>query len=228
MSFTPQAATAPLPRGPHKLSREEVLGHQRTRILQAIVEAVAAKGYAASTIGDVTSRARVSRDSFYGLFDDKEACFLAAYDAITDSLLENLVATGLDHASYVDGMREGVRAFLRFWRENPDAAHTWMDAVYAAGPEALAHRERALRRFERLFVTVAERGRSETPGLPVPPATVVRALTAGCMELTSQYVRQGRVEHLDELEDGILYAWLMGMAGHEVASRALATAAGPN
>ena len=192
-------------------------------MLAAVADAVATKGYAAMTIGDVTSRARVSRDSFYAQFADKQACFLAAYDAITDSLLEELVAVGLDHASYVDGMREGVRAYLRFWQDHQEAAHVWLDSIYAAGSDARAHRERALRRFERLFVTIAERARSETPGLPRSPAVVLRTLIVGCMELTSHYVREGRSEQVGELEDGILYSWLLGIAGHEVAARAVAS-----
>ena len=36
-------------------------------------------------------------------------------------------------------------------------------------------------------------------------------------------VRQDRVRSLPELENDILYLWLMGLASHEVAAAALAT-----
>jgi AcrR family transcriptional regulator len=42
-----------------------------------MVGAVAAKGYAATTVADVLVRARVSRSAFYEQFRDKEDCFLA-------------------------------------------------------------------------------------------------------------------------------------------------------
>ena len=91
-------------------------------MLAAVTEAVAAKGYASTTIGDITRRARVSRDTFYEQFANKEACFLVAYDAITRELLDRMVAAGTSQPSYVEGMRDGVRAYLKFWSERPDAA----------------------------------------------------------------------------------------------------------
>ena len=57
------------------------------RILGGMVAAVAERGYAATTITDVVRHARVSRRTFYEHFADKEACFLAAYDAVSDAML---------------------------------------------------------------------------------------------------------------------------------------------
>ncbi len=42
------------------------------------------------------------------------------------------------------------------------------------------------------------------------------------LDLATEYVRQGRIGSLPELENEIVYLWLMVLAGHEVA--ALATA----
>lgn len=214
-----------LPRGPHKLSRTQVENHQRERILAAAVTAVADKGYAQTTIGDITSAARVSRDTLYELFAGKEDCFLAAHDEITRELLAQLVAVGTSQPTYVEGMRDGVRAYLRFWAERPDAARFWTMEAAAAGPNALAHRERALRRFARLFQTVADRARREQPGLPALPDIVPRAITASTVELTTQYVGAGRTQALPELENDLLYLWLMGLASHDVARQAAHQAA---
>ena len=46
-----------------------------------MAQVVSDKGYAATTVADVVERAGVSRRTFYEQFADKEACFLAAYDA---------------------------------------------------------------------------------------------------------------------------------------------------
>ena len=78
------------PRGRHRLPPEVVARSQRERLLEAAVRVVAAKGYAATTVGDLTKEAGVSRTTFYELFEDKEACFLAAYD----NAVEALVAPG--------------------------------------------------------------------------------------------------------------------------------------
>jgi AcrR family transcriptional regulator len=223
MSSTVQPAPDRLPRGPHRLSRAEVESHQRERILSAMIGAAGTKGYGSTTIGDITRGARVSRDTFYERFANKQDCFLAAYDAITRALLEEMVAVGTSQPSYVEGMRDGVRAYLQFWSERPEAARVCTHEVVAVGGEALAHHERTLGSFARLFQTIAERARTEQPELPAVPAIVSRAMVVAALELTTQYVRAGRVSSLQELESDILYLWLMGIAGHEVAAAALRT-----
>jgi AcrR family transcriptional regulator len=223
VSTTAQPAADRLPRGPHSLSRAEVQNHQRERILAAMVAAAGAKGYGSTTIGDITSRARVSRDTFYEQFANKEACFLAAYDTLTRELLDRMVAVGTSQASYVEAMREGARAYLEFWRERPDAARVCTLEVIAAGGDALAHWEDTVGDFARLYRAVAERARVEQPELPSIPEVVSRAMVVAAFELTTRYVREGRVSSLPELESDMLYLWLVGLAGHEVAAAAVAS-----
>lgn len=228
MSTTAQATTDRLPRGPHHLSRAQVENHQRERILAAMIEVAGTKGFGSTTLRDITRRAHVSRDTFYEQFANKEACFLAAYDATIRELLDHMVAVGTSQPTYVEGMRHGVRAYLKFWSERPDAARVCMVEVMSAGSEALAHRERTLRSFERLFQAITERARTEHPELPTVPDIVSRAIVVGAVELTTQYIREARVSSLPELESDVLYLWLMVLAGHEVAAAAIATEARPD
>jgi AcrR family transcriptional regulator len=218
-----QAGIERLPRGPHRLSREQVENHQRERIIAAMIAAAGTKGYGSTTIGDITRRARVSRDTFYEQFANKEACLLAAYDATTRELLDEMVAAGTSQPNYVEGIRDGVRAYLRFWSERADAARVWSLDILAAGEEALIHRERTLESFTRLFQTIAERAAKQQPGLPTVPDLVARAMVVAAVELTTQYIREDRVSSLPELESDVLYLWLMVLAGHEVAAAAVAT-----
>lgn len=218
MSTTTQATTDRLPRGPHRLSRQEVENHQRERIMVALVATVGSKGYGSTTIGDITSRARVSRDTFYEQFANKEECFVAVYDAITRELLAEIVAVGTSQPTYVDAVRDGIRAYLRFWSEHPDAARVCTIEVMAAGENALAQRERTLGRFARLFRAIADRAAREQPGLPTVPDIVPRASILAVLDLATEYVRQGRAAALPELEEEMVYLWLMGLAGHGVAA----------
>jgi AcrR family transcriptional regulator len=222
VSTTLQAAVDRLPRGPHRLSRAEVENHQRERILAAMIAAAGMKGYGRTTIGDITRRARVSRDTFYEQFANKEQCFLAAYDAIVRELLAQMVAVGTSEPSYVENMRNGVRAYLTFWSERPDAARVCTLEVMAAGNEALARSAHTLGSFRRLYRTLAEQARVEQPELPIVPDIVLRAIVVATLELITDYVREGRVSSLPEFENDFLYLWLMGLAGHEVAAAALA------
>ena len=132
------------------------------------------------------------------------------------------MAVGTSQASYVDAVRDGIRAYLRFWSERPDAARACTLEVMAAGEKALAQRERTLGSFARLFRAIAERAATEQPELPTVPDIVPRASILAVLELATEYVRQGRTSSLPELENEILYLWLLGIAGHEVAARATA------
>src|SRR5256885_3531334 len=111
-----------LPRGPHRLRREVVEASQRERMLDAIVQAVADKGYSGTTVGDVVSRAGVSRKTFYEHFADKEDCFLAACTYVADTLYD-AVARTIDAARTPSERLELlVRTYLRSLRASPRGA----------------------------------------------------------------------------------------------------------
>ena len=52
---------------------------QRAKLLDAMVRVVGEKGYEAATVADAVRQAKVSRGTFYELFESKEACLAAAY-----------------------------------------------------------------------------------------------------------------------------------------------------
>ncbi len=137
----------PLPRGRHKLSREEVEGSQRLRLVRAMAEAMAEKGYAHTSVADILRRARVSRETFYELFDSKEDCFMSAFDAAYRGIGEALATTG-GQAPALGAGEGGGRAALDVVLENylaalasePAMARVFLIEVYAAGEVAMARR----------------------------------------------------------------------------------------
>src|SRR5690242_10626029 len=84
-------ASSPLPRGRHSLSEAEVRASQRERLIEAMVASVGDVGYTATNVPDVVARARVSRNAFYALFEDKTDCFIAACDDHAREMLEILL-----------------------------------------------------------------------------------------------------------------------------------------
>jgi len=81
-----------LPPGPGR-PRDEVLANQRERLFGAMVASVSARGYRATTVGDLAEMSGVSSRTFYDLFPDKEACFLATLEAIIEAAGEKLEST---------------------------------------------------------------------------------------------------------------------------------------
>jgi AcrR family transcriptional regulator len=63
-----------------------------------MTEAVAERGYAKTTLAHVLRRARVSRETFYEQFANKEDCFLAAYDAAA-AIVAQAMGTRSDRAT---------------------------------------------------------------------------------------------------------------------------------
>src|SRR5580692_4684564 len=90
--------------GPNGLPRGQVSEIQRSRMLTAAAEAVEEVGYARLTVAQVIARARVSRKTFYDLFEDREDCFLAAFDQAIDQV-SALVSEAYERES---NWRDGV------------------------------------------------------------------------------------------------------------------------
>ena len=211
-------AARSLPRGPHRLAREQVLASQRGRMLHAIAEAVAAKGYTATTVGDVVSGAGVSRKTFYEHFADKEECFLAAWDAGVELLLGAIVESQETVADPIERMRAGLRAYLGTLASEPAFARSFLIEVVAAGPRAEARRAEVHERFAGLFSARHRQARRDRPELPDVPESISLAAVGAINELVSGYVRAGRTGELLELEDTILYLELVLFAGHDAAA----------
>ena len=108
----------PLPRGRHSLSAEEVRASQRERLLASMLQCVGEEGYAATTVPKVVATARVSRNGFYALFEDKVDCFLALCDEMAADFLKELYAFGAEPDWRV-ALDEGMRVYLRFWQAAP-------------------------------------------------------------------------------------------------------------
>jgi AcrR family transcriptional regulator len=207
----------PLPRGRHKLGREFVRDSQRSRIVAAALDAVAERGYADTNVAHVVARARVSRNAFYALFEDKEAAFLAACEESGNARLEELYALREDR--WYDAVRAGLEGYLRWWDENPGVTLAYLVDLPTAGRRAQEQRDRHLARWADMFVGLAARARREQPELPALPALAPRVLVAGITELLAQEARAGRAR-LVELQDDLLELVVKTLADERTAKRA--------
>ena len=202
LSIEGRAPVQHLPKGRHGLSRAFIASNQRERLLDAIANVVAEKGYSATRVADITEYAGVSRKTFYELFSDKEDCFLAAYDAITALLMERM-AHGL--AQVADGTwEEQVSAllgeFLRFLAAEPAFARMCIVEVLGSGPRGLARRDAAIEAF---FPVVDQIPRS-APGAEKYLSKLTPVfVTSGILEVVYAAIRRGETETLPELEEDL-------------------------
>ena len=112
---------------------------QRERLLEAAVDVVAEKGYGATTVADLTREAGISRTTFYEMFEDKEACFLAAYDSVADALVRRVAAAyEARGALAATGPAPAWRRCSRRSPRSPQVARLALVDVGSAGPAGAA------------------------------------------------------------------------------------------
>jgi AcrR family transcriptional regulator len=113
--------------------------------------AVGERGYPDTTVGDVLERARMSRRTFYQLFDNREHCFLDTYDHAWREALTRLDG----RRAFPDGCGPHVTTMLRSFLEHlaakPDVARLLLVEPMAVGGPGLERHERSMRELaERL------------------------------------------------------------------------------
>ena len=195
-----------LPRGPHHLTRAQVSASQRERLLRAMIDVVAEKGYAHTAVGDLLTRARVSRASFYEHFTDKQDCFLAAYDAAIEILVGRIGVAASDATSEAGELRVGavLDAYLDAIAAEPAVARTFLIEVYAAGPRALERRYAVLERFVDLLSGLLANVPGFTVSDPVAHRLRCEAIVGALSSMVTTRVASGDLDSLGEIRDPVL------------------------
>lgn len=183
-----QAATK-LSAGPHGLEPALVERVQRERLLAATSSVVAEIGYQAATVAKILACARISKITFYELFDSKEQCFLAAYDDAVAHAFERIEDACAAEAQAPPQQRLGaaIDALLDFLAEEPDVARLCVVEVLAAGP---AGRERRAATMDRLAAMMEALLAEVRPDRDLGPIAA-RALVGGAEEVVFGAIERG-------------------------------------
>jgi AcrR family transcriptional regulator len=203
------------PRGRHGLPPEVVSRSQRERLLEATMQIVAEKGYAATTVADLTKRAGISRTTFYELFADKEACFLAAYDNTVDGLVRRISVAYEAQERWPDRARAGLATLLEALAADPAQARLALVDITAAGPAAQRRFRVAVQRLTPFF----DEGRDFAPGGRGLPANTSRMAAGAVVGLISDELVAGRADKLPSLLSDVLFATLVAYLGPDAAAR---------
>jgi AcrR family transcriptional regulator len=189
---TKQATKQALPRGRHKLSREEVTGAQRERMLHAMAEAMAERGYVATPVAEIIRRAGVSRETFYQQFASKQDCFLAGLERAMDGLRAAMSEALSGDGGPIERFERLLGIYLDALAGDPATARLFLIEVYAAGPDVARRRAELQEPFLDGLVSVfgarTERGRF-----------ACQALLAAIVALATNAIAAGNVDALRAL-----------------------------
>ena len=91
-----------------------------TTSLRGMARAVAAKGYADTTIADIVREASVSRRTFYENFADKAECLTALYEAASGNAIAVLRAAIDPHSDWEAQVEQAMAAYFGVLARNPE------------------------------------------------------------------------------------------------------------
>lgn len=176
-----------------ELPRDFIAGHKRRRMMDAVAELTAEKGYDATKIADIVRRAKVARKTLYDNFDGKEELFLAAVDFYLAELRDRVtVACAESEGPWQRHVDAGLAAFLGFLAERPVAARMCMIEALSATPEAAARYDAAVHDFVEML-------REAVPPESGLPDTIEETLVGGVAWIANQQIRRGEAERAEEL-----------------------------
>jgi len=196
-----------------QLPRAYVVRSERERLLEAMVRMAAAKGYEATTVADVVEFAGVSQETFDGMFDGKEACFLEAYEAVFDVLVAHVTAAFEAAAGepWPEQIAAGLGALVELLSLEADIARMAMVEVTAAGDDARERYRALLTRFTPFL----EEGRTYSGQGEALPADTARFAVGGATSMIFDEVRAGRGPELKRILADLVFAVLMPYLGPE-------------
>jgi len=207
------------PSGIRSLPSDLVRAVQRERLLAAMLRATAQLGYREVSVQDVLERAGVSRPTFYEHFENKEDCFLAAFDTGASRLRQRLEAAAREGETWRERLRLALEDLLRFVAEEPDAAMTLIVDARAACPPALLRRDEILDHFASCLDGQV---RAESTDGSKPSAIAAAGIVGGIEALLYSRLNRGETDGIESLLPSLMYFAVLPYEGHAAASEELA------
>jgi AcrR family transcriptional regulator len=204
-----------VPTGRHGLPAEVVAEYQRERLLMATIELVAKRGYRGTSVDHIVKSAKVGHVAFYDLFEDKEDCFLTAFDQIVGETRDELARAVSSDAEWPEQICTALSTLLELIVTHPAKARVGLVEIQAAGHAAFTRYEEAidgaapkLREGRRLSAAASELS-----------DTLEEAILGGIVWILHQRLVMGEVADSERLLGDILQIALAPYLGESEAQR---------
>ena len=209
------------PAGVRTLPAELVRAIQRERLLVSMVKTATEVGYSALTVQNVLTRAGISRPTFYEQFEDKEDCFLAAFDACAARLKKRVESAVADAGpGWRKQLRDGIAELLRFIGDEPEEARTVIVEARASSPAGLRRRDELLDHFAGCIDALVREDLDETPS-----AIAAAGVVGGIESVLYARLQKRETAELNALLPSLMYFAVLAYAGQQLAGEELDDAA---
>ncbi len=190
----------------------------RRRILSAMIETVAQRGYDRTTVSRVLASADVQEAVFSEHFRDKHDCFCEAVDdLIGRAELAALERFHQRNVPWHERVRGGLESLLWALARDPAGARVVLVEMLSAGPDARERQRSTL----ALFASLIEQGRADCPDGEYLPEQTSEAIVGGIASILHRRALQGNTAELPDLHADLTYFALLPYLDHE---RAMAVA----
>jgi AcrR family transcriptional regulator len=172
------------------LRRTALLQRHRQRILDAIAQCFAQRGYHDTSVDQVVQRARTSKSAFYSCFPNKEVAFAALLEREGERLLHAVEQAIVDEPEPQHKARAGIATFVTDCAGNRATARILLVESVGMSP-AIEERRRALHaRFAEMIRGQAEAAR--TPKTTIDLEVIAYALVGAVNEAVVRLLETGR------------------------------------
>jgi AcrR family transcriptional regulator len=210
-----------------------VIEMQRRRLLLAMEELAGENGgLADATVGAVCKRSRVSRRTFYDLFEDRDDCFLAAFEHALEQIAQSVLPAyegtvrpettrntrkAPATPSWRERLRAGLEAVLVAFDELPQLARLCVVETLKGGPTVIARRRELL----DTLATVVDEGRQEARAGTSPPPLTAESIVGGVLAVIHARLLDPDHEPLVELAPALTGMIVLPYLGHATSQREL-------
>jgi AcrR family transcriptional regulator len=211
---------APLPRGRHDFAPEVIARQQRDRIIAAVAQVMAERGYSGLTVARIIESARLSRTTFYEHFADKREAAIGAHEQIFGRFLVTVQDACRPQTEWTAKVEAAIGAILEFATAEPASAQL-LAAGFLAADEALVRRVRPS--YDQLAALLGS-GREIYPRAALLPAVTEQALVGAIATTLARRLSATELEPLAGLHSQLTELTLIPFLGTEEAARAVGEA----
>jgi AcrR family transcriptional regulator len=173
------------------VATEQTTRH-RERLIEAMASSIERSGYRETTVADVVRIAHTSRRTFYQHFEDREACYLALFDAINEQMIEQVAAAVHPEQSLEEQVDSALDAYIAGVTAQPALYQSFVHELPSLGRAGADRLLTVTDRFAELLVELVDTSRLASRPLPVDTAIMI---VGGLRELAVTYLYRGRDLH---------------------------------
>jgi AcrR family transcriptional regulator len=204
-------------------TRERAASPERARIVEALIEIAAERGYAETSVEMILKRAGIDRPAFDRHFRGKYDCFLSTWQQINEECMAEILSAYNSEADWPDRLRAVAYEIVHALHRDPSRACFAVE-VLSAGDAARARRDMTM----RVLASLIDAGRNEMEDPESVPHTTAEALAGSAYGQVYAKVVRGQTEELPGLVPQLMSAAVMPYLGMEAGLAELARGSGPS